>query len=294
MERLIEKASTLIEALPYLQKFRGKIFVVKYGGHAMSSPELKASFIKDVVLLKLAGVHPIIVHGGGPQIEDVLKQMGIASNFHNGLRITDAATMEVVEMVLVGKVNGDIVAAINLMGGKAVGFSGSDGNMIMAKKMPPQKTTDASGKTIEVDMGMVGEVAEINPSLIRRLVEGEDMFIPVISPVGVDLTGQSLNINADTAASEIAIALKAEKLLLLTDVNGVKGKDGKIITSMKRKDVDSLIKDGTISGGMIPKIQGACDAIGRGVKSVAIVDGRIPHAVLLEIFTNEGVGTLIH
>jgi len=294
MEHLIEKAKTLIEALPYLQKFRGKIFVVKYGGHAMSSPELKASFIKDVVLLKLAGVHPIIVHGGGPQIEDVLKQMGITSNFHNGLRITDAATMEVVEMVLVGKVNGDIVAAINLMGGKAVGFSGSDGNMIMAKKMPLQKSQDAAGKTIEVDLGMVGEVAEVNPSLIRRLVEAEDMFIPVISPVGVDLAGQSLNINADTAASEIAIALKAEKLLLLTDVNGVKGKNGKIISSMKRKDVDSLIKEGTISGGMIPKIQGACDAIGRGVKSVAIVDGRIPHAVLLEIFTNEGVGTLIH
>jgi acetylglutamate kinase len=294
MEKLIEKAEILIEAMPFLRKFRGKTFVIKYGGHAMASPAHKESFIKDVVLLKLAGMHPIIVHGGGPQIEEVLKQMGIESKYHNGLRITDAATMDVVEMVLVGKVNGDIVSSINKIGGNAVGFTGSDGNMIRAKKMAPQTSTDSNGKNETIDLGMVGEVTAVNPALLLRLLGEEDLFIPVISPVGYGEDGESLNINADTVASEIAIALRAEKLMLLTDVSGVKDKQGKLISEVKRSKVEDLIKDQTITAGMIPKVRGACDAIARGVHSVAIVDGRIPHAVLLEIFTREGVGTLIH
>lgn len=293
MEKLIEKAEILIEALPYLQKYRGKVFVIKYGGHAMSDPALKEQFIKDVVLFKLAGIHPIIVHGGGPQIEDVLRQMGMESKYHDGLRITDAATMDVVEMVLVGKVNGDLVSRINILGANAVGFTGSDGNMIMAKKMPLQKVGGGkSGST--VDLGMVGEVVQVNPQLLLRLMGEQDLFIPVISPIGFGLEGESLNINADTVASEVAIALKAEKLILLTDVDGVRDKQGKLISEIKRKKVEELVGDQTITGGMIPKVRGALDAMSRGVKSVAIVNGRIPHAVLLEIFTHSGVGTLIH
>lgn len=291
MQELIEKAGVLIEALPYLQKFRGKIFVVKYGGHAMTNDQLKDSFIKDILLLKLAGIHPIVVHGGGPQIEEVLNEMGIESKYHNGLRITDAKTMEVVMMVLLGKVNYEIVSKIIRLGGSAVGLAGADGNLIVAKKLPPQK--DATGKGEAVDMGSVGEIVEINPNILLRTIS-EDLFIPIVAPVGVSEDGEPLNINADEAAADIARAVQAEKLVLLTDVAGVKDKAGKLIPELTTADAEKYIADGTISGGMIPKVRNACESVAKGVHSVAIVDGRVEHALLLEIFTDSGVGTLIH
>lgn len=290
MKTIIEKAGVLIEALPYLQKFRGKIFVVKYGGHAMTEESLQNSFIKDIILLKHIGIHPIIVHGGGPQIEVVLKKMGIKSHYHDGLRITDAETMEVVEMVLLGRVNYDLVARINKMGGSAVGFAGADGNLIQAKKKIVHQVVN--GKKVKIDLGFVGEVTKINPQILLRTVS-EDLFIPVIAPIGLSETGESLNINADEAACDIATALKAEKLILLTDVPGVKNKDGNIIAELKQKDVPNLIKNKTIHGGMIPKVQSAVRSVKEGVGSVAIVDGKVKHALLLEIFTDTGVGTLI-
>lgn len=292
MQELIEKASVLIEALPYLQKFRNKIFVVKYGGHAMTDEKLKDSFIKDILLLKLAGIHPIVVHGGGPQIEQVLTEMGIESKYHNGMRITDAKTMEVVMMVLLGRVNYEIVSKIIKLGGSAVGLAGADGNLIVARKMPPQKDARGGSKAGEVDLGFVGEIVQINPNILLRTIS-EDLFIPIVAPVGVSEQGEPLNINADEAASDIARAVQAEKLILLTDVAGVKGKDGTLIPELARKDAEKLIKDGTISGGMIPKVRNACESVEKGVHSVAIVDGRVEHALLLEIFTDTGVGTLI-
>ncbi len=291
MEDLINKAKVLIEALPYIQKFRGKRIVIKYGGHAMVDEELKKSFTRDLILLKLIGLHPIIVHGGGPQIEKVLAQMGITPRFHNGVRITDADTMDVVEMVLVGKVNKDIVGWINHNGGSAVGFSGKDGSLIQATKMDPQKVKVTKRTSELIDMGHVGVVRKINTEVITRLEDSD--LIPVISPVGVSELGESLNINADYVAGSMGAALAAEKLILMTDVAGVKDEKGVLIPSLTIKEVDALIKIGVIHGGMIPKLQCAVQALNEGVKTVHIIDGRIQHSLLLEIFTDTGVGTLV-
>lgn len=289
METLIQKAKILMEALPYIQKFKDKRIVIKYGGHAMVDEDLKKSFCRDVILLKLIGLNPIIVHGGGPQIEKVLNQMGIESKFHNGVRITDAGTMDVVEMVLVGKINKDIVGWINMNGGQAIGFSGKDGLLIKAQKMDPQKVGKRTPELI--DMGHVGNVESINPDVLTRL-EGS-LFIPVIAPVGISELGESLNINADYVAASIAGALTAEKLILMTDVEGVKDTEGKLIPQLTQKDAKDLIKKGIASGGMIPKINCALKALESKVHTVHIVDGRVQHALLLEIFTDSGVGTLI-
>lgn len=280
-----------MEALPYLQKFRGKRLVIKYGGHAMEDDELKKSFTRDVIMFKLIGMHPIIVHGGGPQIEKVLKQMGIETKFHNGVRITDADTMDVVEMVLVGKVNKDIVGWINHNGGRAIGFSGKDGSLIQATKMDPQKVKVTKRTSELIDMGHVGVVKHINPEMLTKLEDS--LFIPVIAPVGISDTGESLNINADYVAASVASSLQAEKLILMTDVEGVKGEGGILLDLLLEKDVDGMIKKGTISGGMIPKVQCALSALNGGVQNVHIIDGRVQHALLLEIFTDKGVGTLI-
>lgn len=292
MENLVNKAKILMEALPYIQRFRGKRVVVKYGGHAMEDEELKKSFTRDVIMLKLIGVHPIIVHGGGPQIEKVLSQMGIESRYHQGVRITDSNTMDVVEMVLVGKVNKDIVGWINHNGGKAIGLSGKDGSLIQAIKMDPQKVKIAKRTSEMIDMGLVGIVSKINPEVLTRLEDS--LFIPVIAPLGVSEGGESLNINADYVASEIASALSAEKLILMTDVNGVKNEKEELITRLNAKEALALIKGGVASGGMIPKLQCALKALEDGVGTVHVIDGRVQHALLLEIFTDSGVGTLIH
>ncbi|MBX7149671.1 acetylglutamate kinase [bacterium] len=291
MENLIQKAKVLMEALPYIQKFQGKTIVVKYGGHAMEDEDLKKSFARDVILLKLIGLNPIIVHGGGPQIEEVLKMMGIESKFHQGVRITDSATMDVVEMVLVGKVNKEIVGYINLNGGNAIGFSGKDGNLIQAVKMEPQKVKVTKKTSEIIDLGLVGEVKKINPDVLKKFEGGN--LIPVVAPVGVDDTGESLNINADYVAGSVAAALKAEKLILMTDVAGVKGADGKVISRIISSEIPKMVKDGIVSGGMIPKLKCCTDALEGGVSQVHIIDGRVQHALLLEIFTDEGVGTLL-
>lgn len=292
MESIIAKAKVLIEALPYIQKFRGKRIVVKYGGHAMVNDDLKKSFTRDIILLKHVGMHPIIVHGGGPQIEQVLNQMGIEGKFHNGLRITDSDTMDVVEMVLGGKVNKDIVGLINHHGGLGVGFSGKDGKLIEAKKID-QHTIESEDKAPEIiDYGHVGMVTKVNPTVLQMV---EDSFvIPVIAPVGISEEGESLNINADFVASEVAQALNAEKLILMTDVDGVKNNQGELLTKITGKEIDYLIEEGIVTGGMIPKIKCAQSAVRKGVGSAHIIDGRTQHALLLEIFTNQGVGTLIH
>ncbi|EKD42493.1 MAG: hypothetical protein ACD_73C00135G0001 [uncultured bacterium] len=291
MEDLINRAKILIEALPYIQRFRGKRIVVKYGGHAMEDEDLKRSFCRDVVLLKLIGLHPVIVHGGGPQIEKVLMQMGIEPKFHNGLRITDNDTMDVVEMVLVGKVNKDIVGWLNHNGGKAIGLSGKDGLLIQATKMDPQRVRISKKASEIIDLGRVGRVTNINPEVIAEIEDG--FFIPVIAPVGVSETGESLNINADLVASAMAGALKAEKLILMTDVEGVKNSKGEVISQIKAGDIDDLINKNVVTGGMIPKLTCALEALQAGVMSAHIVDGRVQHALLLEIFTDTGVGTLI-
>ncbi len=291
MENIVNKAKILMEALPYIQKFRGKRIVIKYGGHAMVDDDLKKSFTRDVIMLKLIGLHPIIVHGGGPQIEKVLSQMGIESRYHHGLRITDSDTMDVVEMVLVGKINKDIVGWINLNGGHAIGLSGKDGLLIQAVKMDPQKVKVTKRTSEIIDLGLVGVITKINPEVLTRLEDS--LFIPVIAPVGVSDTGESLNINADTVAASVASSLSAEKLILMTDVEGVKGGDGKLLANLSVKEAEGLIKTGIASGGMIPKIQCALQALREGVGSVHIVDGRVQHSLLLEIFTDTGVGTLI-
>ncbi len=292
MQDTINKASTLIEALPYLQKYRGKIFVLKYGGHAMQDETLREAFLKDVLILKHIGIHPVIVHGGGPQIEKTLEALGIKSEFVSGLRVTDEKTMEVVEMVLVGKVNGELVNLLNKFGGNAVGLAGTDARMISAKKIAPQSVTDKKGVVTMQDLGLVGDVTSVNPELILNLIN-QGMFVPVISPVGISPEGQSLNINADTAACEIAKALKAEKLMLLTDVDGVLDQNKKVIAEIRTKDAAKLIDKGVVTGGMIPKIQSALDAIQNGVASVVVINGSVLHAILLEIFTDTGLGTLI-
>jgi len=282
------KAQTLAEALPYIKRFHGKTIVVKYGGNAMTDPALQQSFAHDVVLLKLVGMNPVVVHGGGPQIEALLARIGKKGEFVQGMRVTDAETMDVVEMVLGGAVNKDIVTLINQAGGKAVGLTGQDGAFIRAKKM---MLADKDRPEQLLDIGQVGEIASIDPQVISVLEAGG--FIPVVAPIGVGENGESFNINADLVAGKLAEILKAEKLILLTNTPGVLDKDGKLITGLSAKQVDGLFAEGTLSGGMLPKISSALDAAKSGVRSVHIIDGRVEHALLLEILTDQGVGTLI-
>jgi acetylglutamate kinase len=283
------KAKILGEALPYIKRFFDKTIVIKYGGNAMTDPKLKDCFARDVVLLKLVGMNPVVVHGGGPQIEDLLKRVGKQGTFIQGMRVTDEETMDIVEMVLGGQVNKEIVNLINQAGGKAVGLTGQDGNFIRAKKLllPNKDNPDEM-----IDIGQVGEIVSIDPSIISFLDTGD--FIPVIAPIGVGIDGSdTFNINADVVAGKVAEVLGAEKLVLLTNTPGVLDKDGKLLTGITPKDIDAMVADGTLSGGMLPKIGSALDAARSGVKSVHIIDGRVEHALLLEILTDEGVGTLI-
>ncbi len=282
------KARVLAEALPYIQRFHGKTIVVKYGGNAMTDPRLKESFARDVVLLKLVGLNPVIVHGGGPQIDDVLKKVGKKGEFIQGMRVTDAETMDVVEMVLGGQVNKEVVTLINQHGGRAVGLTGKDGGFIRAKKL---RVKSESGSDELIDIGQVGEVESIDPEIVMLLHTRR--FIPVIAPVGVGKDGETYNINADLVAGKVAEILKAEKLVVLTNTPGVLDKNGNLLTGLTHRKVDELFADGTISGGMLPKISSALDAVKNGVNSCHIIDGRVEHALLLEILTNEGVGTLI-
>ncbi|TSA16030.1 MAG: acetylglutamate kinase [Betaproteobacteria bacterium] len=283
-----QKALTLAEALPYIKRFHGKTIVVKYGGSAMADPVLQRSFAHDVVLLKLVGMNPVVVHGGGPQIEALLKRIGKTGEFVQGMRVTDAETMDVVEMVLGGAVNKDIVTLINQAGGKAVGLTGQDGAFIRAKKL---MLADRDKPKQMLDIGQVGEIDSIDPQVISVLEAGG--FIPVVAPIGVGANGESFNINADLVAGKLAEILKAEKLVLLTNTPGVLDKEGKLLTGLTAKQIDALFADGTLSGGMLPKISSALDAARSGVKSVHIIDGRVEHALLLEILTDQGVGTLI-
>ncbi len=284
-------ARVLTEALPYIQRFTNKTIVVKFGGNAMIDDELKEHFARDIVLMKLVGMNPIVVHGGGPQIGDLLKRLNIESHFVDGMRVTDSATMDVVEMVLGGSVNKEIVSLLNHNGGKAIGLTGKDGQLIRAKKLKvTQKTPETSVPEI-IDIGHVGEVESVSTEVLDMLVNSD--FIPVIAPIGVGPDGASYNINADLVAGKVAEVLKAEKLMLLTNIEGLMDKSGKVLTGLSTKQVDKLIADGTIYGGMLPKIGCALDAVKAGVHSAHIIDGRVPHAVLLEIFTDTGVGTLI-
>ena len=283
------KAGILAEALPYIKRFFDKTIVIKYGGNAMTDPHLKDCFARDVVLLKLVGLNPVVVHGGGPQIENLLTRVGKKGEFIQGMRVTDAETMEVVEMVLGGQVNKEIVNLINQHGGKAVGLTGKDARFIRAKKLLMQKTGAPQGDV--VDIGQVGEITKIDPSLISFLDQGD--FIPVIAPIGVGEDGETYNINADVVAGKLAEILKAEKLVLLTNTPGVLDQSGKLLTGLTPKDIDALVEDGTLSGGMLPKIGSALDAARSGVNSVHIIDGRVEHCLLLEILTDHGVGTMI-
>ena len=285
----IDKAKVLIEALPYIQRFSGKTVVVKYGGNAMTDPELESSFARDIVLLKTVGINPVVVHGGGPQVDNLLKQLGRESDRIDCMRVTDAPTMEVVEMVLGGSVNKSIVNLINKHGGRAIGLTGKDGNLLRAKKLMIDKVTDKG--TEQIDLGLVGEVAGVKTDVIDMFLHSD--FIPVIAPLGVDEEGNTYNINADLVAGKVAEALSAEKLILLTNITGVLGANKELLTGLNTHDVDELIATGVIYGGMIPKVTCALDAVKGGVVSAHIVDGRVPHASLLEIFTDHGVGTLI-
>jgi acetylglutamate kinase len=287
-----DRARVLSEALPYIQHFQGKTIVIKYGGNAMVDEQLKSAFARDVVLMKLVGMNPVVVHGGGPQIGKLLERIGKKSEFVQGMRVTDQETMDVVEMVLGGLVNKSIVNLINQHGGKAVGLTGKDGRFIRAKKMLLTKqNADLKLPPEIIDIGHVGEVHQIDPKIVDLLDRGD--FIPVIAPIGVGEDGATYNINADVVAGKLAITLKAEKLMLLTNTTGVLDKQGNLLTGLSPKDVQALIADGTISGGMLPKVNYALDAVASGVRSCHIIDGRVPHAVLLEIFTDTGVGTLI-
>ncbi|MBE0575812.1 MAG: acetylglutamate kinase [Desulfuromonadales bacterium] len=291
MQELIRKANVLMEALPYIKRFANKTIVIKYGGNAMVEERLKESFAKDIILMKYIGLNPVVVHGGGPQIGSVMEKMGLESRFVRGMRVTDSATMDVVEMVLGGRVNKEIVANINRHGGRAVGLTGKDGQLIMARKLE-MTTVNPDTLTPEIiDIGHVGEVVAVNPEIIRALEQNN--FIPVIAPLGVGEAGESYNINADLVAGQVAAALKAEKLILLTDIEGVKNKSGELISTIDIGDVQSLIDDDTISGGMIPKVTCCLDAINAGVQKAHIIDGRIEHACLLEIFTDMGIGTAV-
>jgi acetylglutamate kinase len=283
-----DQAEVLAKALPYIRKFHGKTMVIKYGGNAMTDPALQAAFAADVVLLKLVGINPVVVHGGGPQIESLLKRLGKKGEFVHGMRVTDAETMEVVEWVLAGEVQQDIVGLINQAGGKAVGLTGRDGGLIHARKL---RLTDPVDKVTEHDVGQVGDIVGIDPSVVKALQD--DAFIPVVSPLGFGENNESYNINADVVASKLAMVLAAEKLLLLTNTPGVLDKNGELLTDLSAREVDALFADGTISGGMLPKISGALDAAKSGVNSVHVIDGRVPHALLLEILTDQAFGTMI-
>jgi acetylglutamate kinase len=284
-----QEAGILAEALPYIKRFHGKTIVVKYGGNAMTDEKLKQCFARDVVLLKLVGMNVVVVHGGGPQIENMLSRVGKKGEFIQGMRVTDAETMEVVEMVLGGQVNKDVVNLINQAGGKAVGLTGKDGNLIRAQKlMLPNKDNPQN----LIDVGQVGDITQIDPSLIAHLQSGS--FIPVIAPIGVGKDGETYNINADVVAGKMAEVLKAEKLVLLTNTPGVLDQQGALITGITPKQIDDMVEDGTLSGGMLPKISSALDAARNGVRSVHIIDGRVEHALLLEILTDHGVGTMIN
>lgn len=284
-------ANVLTEALPYIRRFQGKTIVIKYGGNAMVDDSLKQGFARDIVLMKLVGMNPVIVHGGGPQIGNMLKQIGKKSEFVNGMRVTDTETMDIVEMVLGGQVNKDIVNLINQQGGHAVGLTGKDGSLISARKMRFEKNAPGMDASEIIDIGHVGEVESIDASILNMLMKGD--FIPVIAPIGVCKDGQSYNINADLVAGKMAIALNAEKLILLTNTPGVMDKNEKLLTGLTAEQVEELINNETIYGGMLPKIGCALDAVKSGVQSAQIIDGRVEHAVLLEILTDEGVGTLI-
>jgi len=287
-------ARTLSEALPYIQRYDNKTIVIKYGGHAMENEELALMFAKDVVLLKLLGLHPVVVHGGGPQIGRMLEKLGIVSTFEDGLRVTDAASMEIVEMVLAGAINKSIVRAINAAGGKAVGLSGSDANLITAVKATKTKRDPDSNIERVVDLGFVGEPDKVDPSVLNALArQAEDDFIPVVAPVGVGADGRSFNINADTAAGAVAAALNAKRVLFLTDVTGVLDKNGNLIKQLTVEEARGLIADGTAKGGMIPKLETAMQAVEKGVEASVILDGRKPHALLMELFTEHGAGTLV-
>ncbi len=283
-----DKADILAQALPYIRKFHGKTMVIKYGGNAMTDPALQKAFAEDVVLLKLVGINPVVVHGGGPQIESALKRLGMKGNFIQGMRVTDPQTMEVVEWVLGGEVQQDIVGLINQAGGKAVGLTGRDGAMIRAQKL---KMLDNADPSIEHDVGQVGDIVSVDPSVVKALQD--DAFIPVISPIGFGENNESYNINADVVAAKLATVLQAEKLMMLTNISGVLDKEGKLLTDLTARRIDELFADGTISGGMLPKIAGALDAAKSGVNSVHIIDGRVPHVLLLEILTDQAFGTMI-
>ncbi|WP_432823471.1 acetylglutamate kinase [Trichloromonas sp.] len=291
MQDIINKAKVLTEALPYIKRFANKTIVIKYGGNAMVEERLKESFAQDIILMKYIGLNPVVVHGGGPQIGQVLKAMNIQSYFVQGMRVTDSATMDVVEMVLGGKVNKEIVANINRHGGRAVGLTGKDGGLLTARKMEMTAVNPDTLTPEIIDIGLVGEVEKVNPAIIDALEKNN--FIPVIAPIGVGLNGETYNINADLVAGKVAGALRAEKLILLTDVEGVKDKQGKLISTIDIMRVPDLINDGTISGGMIPKVNCCLDAVEEGVAKTHIIDGRMEHACLLEIFTDKGIGTAV-
>lgn len=285
-------AEVLTEALPYIQKFRGKTIVIKYGGNAMSDETLKSGFARDVVLMKLVGMNPVVVHGGGPQIGQQLERIGKESKFIEGMRVTDNETMDIVEMVLGGLVNKEIVTLINRHGGNAVGLSGKDGDLIRARKLEIKRSSPELEVPEIIDIGHVGEVDSIDTAVVDMLIQGD--FIPIVAPIGVDETGQSYNINADLVAGKLAEVLKAEKLIMLTNTAGLLDADGNVLTGLSAEEVDELIEKGVIHGGMLPKISSALDAVHSGVQSSHIIDGRVEHAVLLEILTDTGVGTLIH
>jgi len=291
MQELIDKARILIEAMPYIQTFRGKTFVIKYGGNAMIDEGLKQDFARDVVLLHCIGINPVIVHGGGPQIGKAMERMGKKPTFVSGQRVTDAETMDIVEMVLGGKVNKEIVNLINQAGGMAVGLTGKDGGLIHARKLALKKKSEDTGETEVIDIGLVGEVSEVRPGALAALEEGG--FIPIIAPIGVGESGETYNINADLVAGAVAGALKAEKLILLTDQAGILDKDKNLIPTLNRKKVATLVNSGIIAGGMLPKTKSCFEALDAGCIKVHIIDGRVPHALLLEIFTKEGIGTEI-
>ena len=290
-DKALDFARVLTEALPYIQRFHGRTMVIKYGGNAMVDSDLKRAFARDVVLLKLVGINPVVVHGGGPQISRVLERIGKKSEFIDGMRVTDQETMDVVEMVLGGLVNKEIVNLINSHGGRAVGLSGKDGAMIRARRLTVARSDPEANEPEIIDLGHVGEVAQVDPRVVKTL--DEKQFIPVIAPIGVGDDGHTYNINADTVAGKLAITLGAEKLILLTNTTGVMDRDGGLLTGLTATDVQGYISDGTISGGMLPKVRCALDAVGSGVHGAHIIDGRVRHAVLLEIFTDSGIGTLI-
>ena len=296
MNRLIKRANVLIEALPYIRTFRGKTVVVKYGGHAMTDASLKERFAQDVVLLKYVGINPVIVHGGGPQIDKMLDRLGIEAKFRHGVRITDEATMEIVEMVLAGRINMEITDLINRHGGSAVGLSGKDGGLILSKPLTAKAWAESLDRELDDedgagDFGFVGDIEKVDPSLLYKLQD--DHYIPIIAPIGTDREGNTYNINADLVAGAIAGALRAEKLVMMTDIKGIRDAKNRHLSTVSRKDVQRMVKKGTITEGMLPKVHACLDAIEAGVGKAHIIDGRIPHAVLLEIFTRKGIGTEI-